>query len=106
METQSNGVANRFERKGVIGHAGHHAEINHGATGQNDVVVRYVMRLAVVPFVLNHLVIEVNPLHVFGAAMDGWQELAQGRCHRIRVDRGPRHFGQQRMKHHVVVRVE
>ena len=34
--------------------------------------------------------------------MDLWEQLAQGRCHRLRIDRRPHHFGQEGMKDHMI----
>jgi hypothetical protein len=69
-------------------------------------IVGHVSQLSIVAFIDHFGTVEINALHVFGAAMDPWEQLAQGCCHRLRIDRRPHHFGQEGMKDQMIFMVE
>jgi hypothetical protein len=69
-------------------------------------IVGHVSHLPIMAFIDYLGTVEINALHVFGTAMHPWEQLAQGRCHRLWIDRRPHHFGQQGMKDQMIFMVE
>ena len=69
-------------------------------------IIGHVAQLPIVAFVDHIAMTEINPLYVFGTALDPWQHLAEWRSHRLRIDRSTSNFGQERMKDHMVFMVK
>jgi hypothetical protein len=100
VKSQRHRIADRFQREGMIGHAGHEGEIDGGPAGDHRVIKSHPPEPAVIAFVFQLGCCRIDPADFFGSAADRRQQLPQRRRHRVRADRGAGYFRQQRVIDH------
>lgn len=90
----------------MICHAGNHAEIDRATAGDDDMIIRHLTHLAVVAFVLDVTVIEIDSLHRLGSTAHVRQHLPERCSSSFGIDGSARNLRQQGMKHHVIFAIE
>ncbi len=97
-------VADIFERKRVIGHAGHGVKVRDVPAAEDEMLVLEAAGLAVGAAVFHFALGSVEIDNLLSPAANAGQQLTQGHDHVQRVDRRANHVCQQRGEDEMVLR--